>query len=124
MRAPQKSIDLMEEGLKDIVEVIKVYRVACIIEDLTPVPEDYKPQYGRNKYWCPFCGGERRFIEVGENSHLSCEICGMSDRDFYIRQMNMLDSHKLNSQKRQDRIRRTDKRQKKLSIKKMKEESI
>ena len=122
VKAPQKSIDLMEEGLKNIIEVVKVYRIACIIEDLIPVPEDYKPQYGRNKYWCPFCGGEHRFVIMEEGDYLFCEICGISDRDFYVRKMNRLDSHKLSDQKKQDKTRRADKRQKKLSIKKMKKE--
>jgi hypothetical protein len=59
---------------------------------------------------------------MGDGDYLFCEICGISDRDFYVRKMNRLDSHKLNDQKKQDKTRRADKRQKKLSIKKMRKE--
>ena len=121
VKAPQKSINLMEEGLKNIIEVVKVYRVACQIEDLTPVPEDYKPQYNRNKFWCPYCGEEQRFMSREDGDYLFCEICGISNRDFYVKKINLLDSHKLTRQKKQDKVRRTDKRQKKLEIKKMRE---
>jgi len=53
-------------------------------------PSDEKHYPNKNKYWCPYCGDERRFKNdswIGVNR---CSICGITDRDFYIRKYNHL----------------------------------
>lgn len=43
----------------------------------------------RGKYWCPYCNGYHKFKNWGKQ-YKKCEICGMSDADFWVRKYNNL----------------------------------
>jgi hypothetical protein len=44
----------------------------------------------RGKYWCPYCQGYHKYKKDGYSGYLRCEICGMSDGDFYVKTYNHL----------------------------------
>lgn len=52
-----------------------------------------------NRLWCPYCREWRDFDE-NQARYTVCEVCGISDKDYYIRRYN----HLFNSQSR--RLRR------------------
>lgn len=100
MKSSLEAIELMEEGLREIPD-IEVYPVACVKEDFIFPEEDFKPSHRHHKYWCPYCGGVRRFIEITKG-YLNCEVCRISNGDFYIKKINNIDP--LDSRNK-DRIR-------------------
>ena len=53
----------------------------------TSPPEDYKSR--KKRLWCPYCAKTRRFKKF--NNYKKCEVCGISDGDFYVRVYNKLD---------------------------------
>lgn len=55
-----------------------------------PPPEGYTPKRAQKKYWCPFCGDERRFNHDSSIDAERCCICGITDREFYVRKYNHL----------------------------------
>lgn len=55
-----------------------------------PAPMDYKPKVFQKIFWCPYCGAERRFKHDSFVDAERCSICGVSDRDFYVRKYNNL----------------------------------
>lgn len=64
-----------------------VYIIDCKQE--TAPAEDYQPKKG-HIYWCPYCSAERKFNPWYD--YRRCEICNITDFDFYVRKYNHLDS--------------------------------
>ena len=53
-------------------------------------PKDAKPSR-KNMLWCPYCRDWRKFVSSQYDSSLKiCEICGISTKDFYVRNFNNL----------------------------------
>lgn len=40
----------------------------------------------KGKYWCPYCAAYRKFIN--EDDYYRCEICTITERDFYTVRYN------------------------------------
>lgn len=51
-------------------------------------PKDYVQK--RGTWWCPYCREGRKFVRDGSVGVKRCEVCGISENDFYVRQMNHL----------------------------------
>jgi hypothetical protein len=51
-------------------------------------PQDFRPRGKR--YWCPYCAKERMFRPDNSRDAKVCMVCGISDRDFYVRTYNHL----------------------------------
>jgi hypothetical protein len=84
-------MDLAEEKLKVIPQIKDVFKISCTQEDMTLPPKDYKPQFRIKRYWCPYCGEERRFLDIFGGDYLNCEVCHVSDREFNVKTVNKLD---------------------------------
>lgn len=91
LKGSSKSMALAEEKLELIPQVDEIYRVACSTEDTTPIPKDFVPSMRHHRYWCPYCGAERRFLDIYPGDYLNCEVCRISDADFLVKSMNKLD---------------------------------
>lgn len=72
----------LEEQKKNIivrlVSRLKVYE-----------PEGKKPK-GNKVKWCPYCGRYERFINHPEYGYISCNICEISDRDYWVKKYNSI----------------------------------
>lgn len=42
-----------------------------------------------NRLWCPYCRGWRKF-DANQAGYTVCEVCGVSDMDYYTRRYNGL----------------------------------
>ena len=95
-------------------KVVKIGFEAHIVDcnKATPPPEDYKPRSNKRIMWCPYCATKRRFKK--HNSYRKCEICGISDGDFYVRIYNKLDGGKRGKSKNANN-RRTRQQRKKFT---------
>jgi len=51
-------------------------------------PEGYSPDLKRGLAWCPYCGRETPFAYDFRLNYARCSGCGISERDFYVRQFN------------------------------------
>lgn len=99
----------LNSSLKRTKEYLKVirekysHRDDVIIEIISrshafEPPADLHLHVGRDQLWCSYCAKVRKFkkgqVECDGVSYMSdakiCEICGMSDRDFYIKSHNKL----------------------------------
>ena len=67
------------------------------IVDLEPCPENHVPppdfvvDKRKYLYWCPYCQEIRHFMEDSVfPGYRHCEICHISDADYYIRLFNQL----------------------------------
>lgn len=59
----------------------------------TPVikpPEGFSPSLKQGMAWCPYCGREASFGKDDRFNYVRCMECGISERDFYVRQYNSL----------------------------------
>jgi hypothetical protein len=59
----------------------------------TPVirpPEGFSPALQKALAWCPYCGEEKPFDLDSRLGYARCMGCGISERDFYVRQFNGL----------------------------------
>jgi hypothetical protein len=80
------------------------------IVDLEPCPDGHTPPDGfqvdkrGHLYWCPYCQEIRRFKEDHEfTGYHHCEICHISDADYYIRKFNHLFDNEADEKKRKKR---------------------
>jgi len=71
------------EALKPHYE--EIFKVSYT-EAFSP-PEGYQPNFPR-KTWCPYCSAERRFKKNPIQDCYICSICGISERDFWIKKYN------------------------------------
>lgn len=91
--AVEKYIAGVEKELADQVKDINIVQ----LDPTSPIlpPEDYKPtleDLKLGKYWCPWCGDFRPFVNTEDYpDDLCCNICHISDSDYYIRRYNQLD---------------------------------
>lgn len=54
-------------------------------------PEGYEPKgLKQGRAWCPYCGKETEFGYDSRLDYARCMGCGISERDFYVRQHNGL----------------------------------
>ncbi|NPV72275.1 MAG: hypothetical protein HPY89_00475 [Pelotomaculum sp.] len=54
-------------------------------------PEGYEPKgLKQGRAWCPYCGKETEFGHDSRLDYARCMECGISERDFYVRQHNGL----------------------------------
>jgi hypothetical protein len=51
-------------------------------------PRGEKPH--KSHYWCPYCVKWRVFLYDEKTGYNHCNICGISDSDFYVRKYNSL----------------------------------
>jgi hypothetical protein len=51
-------------------------------------PRDFIPRGKR--YWCPYCTKERMFKKSIRKDAKVCPVCGISDRDWYVKTYNHL----------------------------------
>lgn len=63
--------------------------VAIRLNDPLPPPKGWKPE-GRGHYWCGFCVKARKFVHDQRLGLTKCPVCGMSTRNWYVRQHNNL----------------------------------
>lgn len=54
-----------------------------------PPDGDRKKPRGKNIYWCPYCREYRRF-KFNDRWYRNCEICGISENEYYVRVYNKL----------------------------------
>ena len=78
---------------KKLVEKIKKQvgkraTVDLISKTVAFKPKGVKPY--RSWYWCPYCNQWRVFLYNDYLGVNRCNICGISDRDFYVRKYNNL----------------------------------
>lgn len=78
---------------KKLVEKIKKQvgkraTVDLISRTIAFKPKGVKPY--RSWYWCPYCNQWRVFLYNDYLDVNRCNICGISDRDFYVRKYNNL----------------------------------
>lgn len=55
----------------------------------TPPPPKWFPEF-RENFWCPYCAAERDFPYDSKLETKRCEVCGVSEQDFYYRDFNGL----------------------------------
>ena len=118
------SINLMEEKLKQLSEIKEIFQVRCSPKDIIYPPAGYKPQYRLHRYFCPYCGAERRFLNIFEGDYLNCQVCRISDRDFAVKSINKLEpigKKDFRERKKEKRIGRREKLEKIQRIKEGKE---
>ncbi len=42
------------------------------------------------RYWCPYCVAYREFVHDDTHGVKRCNVCRISDRDFYVKKYNKL----------------------------------
>ena len=86
---PQKTYRRAKKLVEKIKEQVgKRATVDLISKTVAFKPKGVKPR--RSWYWCPYCHQWRVFLYndyIGVNK---CNICGISDQDFYVRKYNEL----------------------------------
>ena len=86
---PQKTYRRAKKLVEKIKEQVgKRATVDLISKTVAFKPKGVKPR--RSWYWCPYCNQWRVFLYndyIGVNK---CNICGISDQDFYVRKYNEL----------------------------------
>lgn len=117
-----RAINLMAEKLVLVPQVTQVHEIACTVQDFTYPPEDYIPNLRHHKMWCPYCGEERRFLNIRDTNNANCEICRMSDSDFYIKQINSTFDIEKAMHKARRKAKRAVKNERKAKIKELKEQ--
>jgi len=86
---PQETYRRAKKLVEKIKEQVgKRATVDLISKTVAFKPKGVKPH--RSWYWCPYCNQWRVFLYndyIGVNK---CNICGISDQDFYVRKYNEL----------------------------------
>lgn len=78
---------------KQYVEKIKAQVGKRATVDLISKTVPFKPKGNkphRSWYWCPYCNQWRVFLYNDYLGVNQCNICGISDSDFYVRKHNAL----------------------------------
>ena len=94
--------------LKQEYPEFRFYLVHC--GQATPPPEGFVPPFrygvarkGITDWWCPYCRKARKFRRSRELKVRRCGICGISDRDFYVRIYNAVPEPRKQVKKRKDK---------------------
>jgi ribosomal protein L37AE/L43A len=45
-------------------------------------------KFKKYHYWCPYCGKATHFREDSYTGVKRCELCGISNQDFYVKKVN------------------------------------
>jgi len=76
-----------EEMIKQLVSRLKEKGLHPHLIHSKPAPPSSEKIPGRR--WCPYCRGWRKFA-TNRLGYTVCEICGVSDTDYYTRRYNHL----------------------------------
>jgi len=76
-----------EEKVKQLVSKLEEKGLHPHLIYTKPAPPSSEKVPGR--LWCPYCREWRKF-DANQIGYIVCEICGMSNKDFYTRQYNHL----------------------------------
>ena len=76
-----------EEGVKQLVSKLGKKGLHPHLVHPKPAPPSSKKASGR--LWCPYCRGWREF-DANQAGYTVCEVCGVSDREYYTRRYNHL----------------------------------
>ncbi len=79
------SVDL-EEGWNKlkVKSGVQLYAVNC--SKPTPPPGEYVAIKGT--HWCPYCADTRHFDYSSSTESEHCNVCGISENDYYVRRFN------------------------------------
>ena len=66
---------------------LELHLVSCTKR--IPPPKDFVPRKFR-KMWCPYCGKIREFKFSNRLGLHRCEICRISEADFFIKKYNLM----------------------------------
>lgn len=69
----------------------------------TECPVTEKKAKRKHIYWCPYCSEWSQFYIDGDRRCRRCDMCGISDHDYYIRRFNNLDSESIRKARRKAR---------------------
>lgn len=83
-----------EEKIKQLVSGLKEKGLNPHLVYTQPAPPNSEKVRGR--LWCPYCREWQKF-KVNHLGYTACEVCGVSDMDYYTRRYNNLE---INSQSR------------------------
>lgn len=80
-------IHRVPEVIQDVLDI----NIVALSMDLVKEPEEgFEASYMNHIYWCPYCGEPRKFYILDYPGSRQCEICHISDHDFYVRKFNNL----------------------------------
>src|SRR5690606_35063306 len=76
-----------EETVKQLVSKLEEKDLHPHLIHSKPAPPSSKRIPDR--LWCPYCRGWRKFV-ANRSRYTVCEVCGVSDMDYYTRRYNRL----------------------------------
>lgn len=76
-----------EETVKQLVSKLEEKGLHPHLVHSKPAPPSSEKVHGR--MWCPYCRRWRKFA-ADQTGYTVCEVCGVSDMDYYIRRYNHL----------------------------------
>jgi|SRR5690606_26018257 len=82
-----KVIAKEEEMVKQLVSKLEEKGLHPHLVHSKPAPPSSEKV--RDRLWCPYCREWRKFY-ANQVGYTACEVCGVSDMDYYIRQYNRL----------------------------------
>ena len=77
-----------EETVKQLVSKLEEKGLHPHLIHSKPEPPSSKKV--PNRLWCPYCREWRRF-DANKAGYIACEVCGVSDMDYYTRRYNRLE---------------------------------
>jgi rubrerythrin len=89
---PNKGIFGAEDYMERMQKLFE-HRTDIVIEliSLTKAfPPDENQKKRKGLWWCPYCGKYRKFKHNSNLNLKICPICGIGERDFYVRSYNNL----------------------------------
>lgn len=63
-----------------------LYTVDCSKQ--TPPPVKFETEVPDGTCWCPYCADHRHFVYSSVLEQDQCNVCGITDRDYYVRKYN------------------------------------
>ena len=76
-----------EERIKQLMSKLEEKGLHPHLVHTKPAPPSSEKVPGR--LWCPYCRGWRKF-DANQEGYTVCEVCSVSDMDYYIRRYNNL----------------------------------
>lgn len=81
----------IHEAKKVISNLKDINLVSLSYDCIQMAPPEFEPKRTEKLYWCPYCGEPRHFHPSHVfTGYFQCEICGISDADYYIKCCNHL----------------------------------
>jgi transcription elongation factor Elf1 len=81
-----KEKESIQAELKDYHPEIRTIN----IKTATPPTEEQMTHRLPGEYWCPYCEAYEVFKDTKGYGYKHCPVCGISDNDFHVRQINHL----------------------------------